>query len=96
MIFRITSFFLLCFAMPAFAGDCMVGGCSSQLCVEEGSMPISTCEWREAYACYRRFSRCEKQTDDICGWTPTEELKRCLENPDLYMKNQDAHDRENH
>jgi hypothetical protein len=65
---------------PAGAGaGCMVSGCSGQLCVEEGSDGVSTCEWREEYACYRT-ARCERQATGICGWTSTQELRSCISN----------------
>ncbi|MEM1413691.1 MAG: hypothetical protein AAGH15_02260 [Myxococcota bacterium] len=57
--------------------DCVIGGCSSQLCADE-ALP-STCEWLEEYACYQAPSaRCERQADGQCGWTPTSELEACL------------------
>jgi hypothetical protein len=58
--------------------DCYVGGCSSQVC---GDIPgiITTCDWREEYACYRDAT-CERQPDGECGWTPTPELRECLDN----------------
>jgi hypothetical protein len=59
--------------------SCVVGGCSSQLCVDAaGETPITTCEWREEYACYRS-AVCERQSDGSCGWTMTDDLKACLE-----------------
>jgi len=64
---------------PTYIGPgCKIGGCSSQLCVNANSDDvISTCEWREEYACYQT-ARCEQQTDGNCGWTQTEELTSCL------------------
>lgn len=60
------------------AKRCYVGGCSGQLCTDAPGA-ISTCEWREEYACYQEpFARCEQQQDGECGWTPTEELRECL------------------
>jgi eight-cysteine-cluster-containing protein len=59
------------------ADDCMVGGCSGQLCLEPGDDRASTCEWREEYACYRSAA-CERQADGACGWTETPELRACL------------------
>lgn len=58
---------------------CAVGGCSGQLCYDasEGEM-MSTCEWREAYACYHEFGVCERQGGGKCGWTQTEGLTQCL------------------
>ena len=57
---------------------CVVSGCSRQVCAEQEVM--TTCEWRDEYACYRT-ARCERQADGKCGWTPTGELKRCLASP---------------
>jgi eight-cysteine-cluster-containing protein len=62
----------------AAAADCFVGGCSGQLCSDQEGL-ISTCEWREEYACYATAS-CERQADGACGWTPTTELNSCLAN----------------
>lgn len=65
-------------AKPNVGKGCKIGGCSSQLCVEEDSEnTMSTCEWTEAYACYRTAT-CEKQPSGSCGWTETTELKQCL------------------
>ena len=61
-------------------GACVVGGCSSQLCVEEGDPGVSTCEYRAEYACYRE-AVCERQESGLCGWTQSVELAACLENP---------------
>ena len=60
--------------------DCVVSGCSGQLCVEEGDPGISTCEWRPEYACYRD-ARCERQPNGQCGWTMTPSLRACLDDP---------------
>lgn len=57
---------------------CEVSGCSGQLCVEAGADIVTTCEWREEYACYRSAS-CERQADGRCGWTDTAELRACLD-----------------
>lgn len=60
--------------------DCMVGGCSGQLCVEESDEDgmVSTCEYTEAYACYKT-AKCEVQASGTCGWTQTPELTSCLD-----------------
>jgi hypothetical protein len=58
--------------------DCVIGGCSRQLCSEAADGPLgSTCEWLEACACYRTAS-CERQNGGACGWTMTAELRQCL------------------
>jgi len=63
---------------PVVKNGCTVGGCSGQLC-GDGSIDglISTCEYREEYACYKS-AQCERQTNGQCGWTETPELTECL------------------
>jgi hypothetical protein len=56
-------------------GSCIISGCSSQLCGDEAL--VSTCEWREDYACYQSAT-CDRQRDGTCGWTATSELTSCL------------------
>lgn len=55
---------------------CLTGGCSSQLCTDQPGA-ISTCEYREEYACYKTAT-CERQSNGQCGWTQTVELTSCL------------------
>lgn len=57
---------------------CRVAGCSGQLCVGRDDDGISTCEFREEYACYADAT-CTLQPDGHCGFTPTPELERCIE-----------------
>lgn len=63
-------------------GDCIIGGCSGQLCGEaaeaENEGLVSTCEYRPEYACYQSLGRCERQPTGQCGWTQTPELARCI------------------
>ena len=61
---------------------CAVAGCSGQLCVsaDEAANTMTTCEYREEYACYQEAS-CEPQANGQCGWTQTPELQRCLASP---------------
>lgn len=70
---------------PAESKKCAIGGCSSQLCISEEESKngggVSTCEFRPEYACYKKNSRCEAQSNGECGWTNTPELKSCLTNP---------------
>jgi hypothetical protein len=56
---------------------CVVGGCSSQLCVEEGVEVVTTCEWTAKYSCYQAAT-CERQVTGACGWTDTPALRQCL------------------
>jgi hypothetical protein len=65
-------------SIPPPSGGCYVGGCSGQICSEDPAA-VSTCEWREAYACYRT-AKCERQPSGQCGWTDTPELRSCLAN----------------
>lgn len=62
----------------ATSGSCHVGGCSGQLCVDAKDDGISTCEWREEYACYQKAT-CERQKSGSCGWTETKALRACLD-----------------
>ncbi len=68
----------------AVENTCVVAGCSSQLCISKEEADagggISTCEFRDSYACYATAS-CEPQSTGECGWTLTDELTQCLENP---------------
>lgn len=79
---------LLALTAPAFAqkaskttGGCMVGGCSGQLCVEEGDLGVTTCEWLAAYGCYQTHGVCARQKNGKCGWNKTKKLQRCLKTP---------------
>ena len=60
---------------PTQGGDCVVTGCSGQVCAEEDV--FTTCEWLPQYACYDTAT-CERQADGACGWTATPELSACL------------------
>ncbi len=63
---------------PVASGGCYVGGCSSQICSDDPGA-ISTCEFKEEYACYKT-AKCERQSSGQCGWTDTPELQMCLAN----------------
>jgi eight-cysteine-cluster-containing protein len=64
---------------PVVAASCAIGGCSGQICGEAGEAEnaVTTCEYREEYACYAH-SRCERQSNGRCGWTETTEYNRCI------------------
>jgi len=66
---------------PITANGCQVGGCSGQLCGEAGEDLVSNCEYRPEYACYQKYSMCERQANGKCGWTPNASLSQCLSNP---------------
>lgn len=66
---------------------CFVGGCSGQICSSNKDV-ITTCEYREEYACYKS-AKCERQSNGQCGWTDTPELSACLisgANSNVYLK----------
>jgi hypothetical protein len=72
-----TQFFRRYEATPQEEG-CMTSGCSGQYCIDESADPIiSTCEWLPQYACIR-MQNCERQSDGVCGFTPTEESEACF------------------
>jgi S-layer homology domain len=63
----------------ASSAGCVVGGCSGQLCVEAGlDDVVSTCEWRNEYACYQT-AVCARQANGLCGWSQTVQLRACLQ-----------------
>lgn len=59
------------------SGGCYIGGCSGQICSDQKDT-VSTCEYKEEYACYKT-AQCERQVDGTCGWTKTQELTSCLQ-----------------
>jgi eight-cysteine-cluster-containing protein len=65
-------------AEPAAA--CAPTGCSNTVCAEVGSNIMTTCEYKDSYACYKTAT-CERQADGKCGWTETPELTACLASP---------------
>ncbi len=57
--------------------DCVVSGCSGQLC---GAEPMdSDCAWYDEYACYQdeAITTCGCN-DGVCGWAETDALDACL------------------
>ena len=64
------------------AGECIITGCSGQLCAE--SEVITTCEYLPQYDCLSK-SVCEIQPDGKCGWTPTLEFIECIENIEVEL-----------
>lgn len=65
-------------APSAPAKRCYVSGCSGQLCSSTEGM-MSTCEYKEEYACYQTAT-CEVQATGECGWTETDKLNSCQAN----------------
>ncbi len=60
---------------------CVVGGCSGQLCTEPdagGGGVVSTCEWREIYACYQDARCTYDERTQSCQWVLDDKLRQCL------------------
>lgn len=58
---------------------CKRAGCSGELCVAADSDQVVTaCKWQPHFACYDD-AECTLQEDGRCGWTDTEQLRKCLE-----------------
>jgi hypothetical protein len=66
-------------AEPA-AGGCVPQGCSNTVCAPEGAGVVTTCIWKDEFACYKTAT-CERQPSGDCGWTESAELTACLANP---------------
>jgi eight-cysteine-cluster-containing protein len=71
----------VCQAEPPGCGsdtDCVQTGCSGQICAAQEV--ITTCEFREEYACYQdpAVTTCGCN-DGQCAFAPTPELAACLE-----------------
>ena len=60
----------------ATGGACFTGGCSGQICSDKEGV-MSSCEFRESYACYQTAT-CERQASGSCGWTKSAKLDMCL------------------
>jgi len=61
------------------ASDCVVSGCSGEICDEEPRATI--CLWRSEYACFRD-ARCGRfGAGGACAWQQTPELLACLADP---------------
>lgn len=58
-------------------GECIVSGCSSEICSDEEMM--SNCLFKPEYACYAK-ARCERLSNGQCGWNKTPEYKACITN----------------
>lgn len=87
LVIIITLFAPQALASGAPPQRCVVGGCSSQLCVDASQGEVmSTCEWTAAYGCYTKHSTCEVQPNGTCGWTPTTALEQCLAKPEQEFK----------
>lgn len=62
------------------ADGCQVTGCSGTVCANAGEDIMTTCEWREEYACYQQpGTQCVQDPQGQCGWVMSEELQVCLE-----------------
>ena len=62
------------------AAACAPTGCSNTVCAEVGANIVTTCEYKDSYACYKTAT-CARQPDGACGFTQTPELTACLAHP---------------
>jgi eight-cysteine-cluster-containing protein len=62
-------------SLPKTPRECIRTGCSGQICSDKDI--DTTCEFREEYVCYKD-AICERQLNEVCGWTMTKELIECL------------------
>lgn len=62
---------------PTAGSECRPTGCSGQLCADQDL--VSTCEFKEEYACYGS-AVCKRQQNGECGWTQTTALAECISN----------------
>jgi hypothetical protein len=60
---------------------CVPGGCSGQICEEEGTGTATTCEWRPEYACFQKVGKCGRDAAGKCAWLNTDEIKACASKP---------------
>lgn len=57
---------------------CRVGGCNGELCLDENNEARNAiCVEPPWHHCFHTAT-CERQTDGLCAWTQTAELKDCL------------------
>ncbi len=61
------------------AEDCIVTGCSDQLCAAEAT--ATTCEFRAEYACFASAVTSCACVEHRCAWRPTPALEECLLDP---------------
>ena len=58
--------------------DCIKEGCSGTMCQTKNTEQVmTTCEWKEEYACYKQIAcGC---INNKCAWDKTEEFDTCIE-----------------
>jgi len=68
---------MVCARLCDTDADCLVTGCSGQICASEHV--FTTCEFRDEYACYSPQNTSCGCIDGLCGWDPTDALTQCLD-----------------
>ncbi len=59
--------------------DCAIQGCNSEVCAPANESIMTTCEWKDIYACYNEeITSCEC-INGTCGWKLTSELLDCID-----------------
>ena len=64
-------------APPAPTKPCVRGGCSGEICIEEGDDGATACMFLDEYSCFG-ITKCERQKDGRCDFTRTPELEQCI------------------
>ena len=72
----IRDIYILTLLLSMVYGECIITGCSSQICAEE---PISSdCEYLDWYACFQ-YSECGNYgLEENCSWLTTDSFLDCL------------------
>jgi len=69
--------YILTLLLSMAYGDCIITGCSSQICAEEPT--DSTCEYLDWYACFQ-YSECGNYgLEGNCSWLTTDSFLDCLD-----------------
>lgn len=61
--------------------NCKIGGCSGELCGEASFVEnvATICLYKPEYECYKKYGRCEVQSNGKCGWAETKDFLACIE-----------------
>ena len=72
---------------PAPTPECALAGCNNEICIEgvEAPFVVTACAYEASFACLPAFSRCERQPNGHCGWTPNDELSACILDPEASL-----------
>lgn len=64
---------------PYVGTGCQIAGCNMEICGEKGQIITTSCQFKPEYACYQsQYARCEKQSNNQCGWSSSGPFRQCL------------------